>query len=366
MKVFILVAVVVVLSLVVGVDVVRAQTPTPTPTAYYMACAEDITETVMLDPDWVSVCAECLIPPTPTPFIEMTPFPTYALTGTITATATITPTMTPVPTNTPVPSPTATPHLYYKAYNQSFTITNGNCNSPTNQLIGLSDTIRGEIRGVVIHWTASGNLGNLGLKDLSGTFNGGSSGARDRSQGTCLYVGSSSNCNSANVADEDFAFSPWIPYTWKAYNTGDPVNLGIFAQANCNNGTLSWSGVVDGLVYYGIPLVPTPTVTPTPTITPTPEPYYVDCMHPVYIPDDPFADFNPPEYNGTVCYGIIPRVQIELLDLGDFTQDIDIPEVEFCFEKYTFPSLQLADIYIPLELLLLPAVMFIVALIMQW
>ena len=142
--------------------------------------------------------------------------------------------------------------------------------------------------------------------------------------------------------------------------------MGIQAQANCNNGTLNWSGVIDGVVVYGIPATTTPAVTSTPTITPTPEPFYVDCMHPTYIRNDPFAEFNPPEYTSTVCYGIVPEINIELPDIGDFTQDIEIPEIEFCFEKFTFPSMVLADVYIPLELLLLPAVMLIISLIMAW
>lgn len=359
------------LALLVGmafVDVVKAQTPTPTPTSYYVACAENITDVISLDPDWVAVCAECLLPDTPTPFVEMTPFPTFEYTGTITGTVTPTgtATITPTPTVTPTPSPTVTPHLYYKSYNASFSISNGNCSVPTTQLVSLLGNVENELRGIVGHWSATGNAGNLGLQNVSGSVNGGASGVRDRALGSCYYLTSSAYCNSANVAGEPFPLTAVAAYTYKAYTIGQAAGVGIQAQANCNNGTLNWTGVIDGLIYYGIPPAVDPTPTPTPTITPTPEPFYVDCMHPVYIPDDPFADFNPPEFNGTVCYGIIPEISIELIDFAGFTEDIGIPEMEFCFEKYTFPSMEIADIYIPLELLLIPVVMFVIYLIMGW
>jgi hypothetical protein len=140
---------------------------------------------------------------------------------------------------------------------------------------------------------------------------------------------------------------------------GTLVTTGLRAGwANDEEGTalIQWQPVYYGISQGG--------PTPTPTVTPT---AYVDCAVPTYIPDEPVVGWEPPEVGSSTCYTVTQGFDFTipaLFEIWDQTQ-VAWPTFGVCVDWWSFPEVSVLGMVIPMEILLVPVLIFFLLLIIR-
>lgn len=106
-----------------------------------------------------------------------------------------------------------------------------------------------------------------------------------------------------------------------------------------------------GYVYFGEPL----------ETEPTPTPGAISCLSPAYRNEDPVVDYGGFDQLGSTCYVLIPGFSFTIPSIFGLNEEFSLAAdtYQLCVQWYSFPQLAILDISIPIDLVILPAAVWL-------
>jgi len=160
----------------------------------------------------------------------------------------------------------------------------------------------------------------------------------------------------ANQADMD----NWIDSNFGTdalYLSGGSLILGPSDSNVWTRWELGWqcAGTVNvdvvAIIGYG-------TLPQQPTASPTPG---VSCSEPTYRNEEPIVDYGGFEQLGSTCYTLIPGFSFTIPSIAGLTEEfvVGADTYQLCVQWYSFPELSILDVVIPVDLVILPAAVWL-------
>jgi hypothetical protein len=345
--------------LLIGTDSVLAQaaqtplgtfafsTSTPVPsTATHTPlppCASGISNISGLDPNWLASCGHCVSTATPTSqYVIGTTIPTGD-------------TSTPGTTATPAQTATSTPSPWQLHYASS---PGGEYPAASSQFTMETDPeVAGRIVGMAVAYLdqpsaqqARNLTSETGYSGFS-TWSGGSLAGR-----TVVIWAPAQAYMAPNAAADRAAFvgeRDWFSWTggfgefWIVGQEAGYIGMWI---AQIGPGFASHFQPI-GYVYFGEPL--SGEATPTPSV--------VSCTQPTYRDETPIVSYGGFQQLGGSCYTLIPGFSFTIPSIFGLNEEFNLgaDTYQLCVQWYSFPELSILTLQIPLDLVILPAAVWL-------
>jgi hypothetical protein len=335
-------------------------TATPTPPA---PCPTQAIQSVeALDPGWLATCGHCVQTPTATSqYVIGTVQPTWnALTPS--------PSATPLPSASPTASvtPTQSPIVIETVSSASNSWVHNGGQYWLGQDIYYDSQISGYKIGFV--YLTTGNVGSCSWKRMgsdmwTNTSDDNPVGGLDGRLFVSmpLYTSNEWSLNGlgnafASQADMD----DWVDSHFGAdaiHASSASLILGPGDNNVWARWELGWSctGTVNvdvvAIIGYGS-LSQQETATPEPSAS---------CSEPVYRNETPIVDYGGFDQLGSTCYTLIPGFSFTIPSIFGLTEEFTLSAdtYQLCVQWYSFPELSILDITIPLDLVILPAAVWL-------
>ncbi len=374
LKKFILIVGILIILVISSHDIVYAQeetpTPTPSPTERIAGiCPVNTPMSTPLSIDYLMRCPQCGITSTPSDYsFNIIDFQvsTFEINTLAVTTSTITPggpTLTPSATPTMTPTPTLTPtshpqgykleHLGSKFWGQQ----QPGGEHPTFYYGSAYYTpgFRGFVINPGLH-SLPGQLYKLSWDNSNFTTYSSASAAN-----LIIFWGVDADDRAAALNQHNLlagwedSYANWWPDNQKI----PPDYPGEYLKIRNRGDSIYNARAEIYALYYDTGLVPTPT------------PVIGDCSEWDYLEDNPLVDGLAFVVTQGDCIIIVPDFEaslpeINILGLVVFPGfDLDIEGISFCPSYVTFSDLRIADMEIPADVMLIPAVLFVVMLLMR-
>ncbi len=335
-------------------------TPVPvtaTPTLQAPCPTQSIQSVNSLDPGWLATCGHCIETPTATsPYVIGTIPPTWNP---------LTPSPSSLPaTPTSSATPTQSPIVIEAVTGASNSWVHNGGQYWLGQDIYYDSQITGYKIGFVYLTTGSG--GNCSWKRMgsdmwTNTSDANPSGGLDGKLFVSMPL-DTSNQWSLNGLGNAFANQADMDNWIDAHFGADAIHASsaslILGPSDNNVWTrweLGWSctGTVNvnvvAVIGYG-----------SLSQQPTPEPD-VSCSVPVYRNETPIVDYGGFAQLGSTCYTLIPGFSFTIPSVFGLNEEFTVGSdtYQLCVQWYSFPELSILDITIPLDLVILPAAVWL-------
>ena len=330
------------------------QTPLP-------PCASGISNISGLDPNWLASCGHCVTTPTPTSqYVIGTPSPTWSGTE-----ASPTAELTSTPTGSPTPGMVIQPldDITLRVYGGG-SWPNG---IPWNQAsTNLPVSAIGPRVGLVVRVDG---INGCNERSSGGDFAPFGGGVQDLDPGNTyllipsrisLPAGWNSYPTLAAAFPNDQALADWRS-TAVPQATIISYGLGIVPPENTNPSIEYMMGyycssaiyadfIHEGVVVYG-ELVETP----------TPGGPSMDCLQAAYRNETPIVSYGGFQQLGGTCYTLIPGFSFTIPSIFGLTEEFTLgaDTYQLCVQWYSFPELAILTLQIPLDLVILPAAVWL-------
>lgn len=336
--------------------------PSVTPTSQPACPTQSIESVSALDPGWLATCGHCVQTPTAT---------SQYVIGTSPATSnplTPSPSATPLPSSSPTASttPTQSPIVIETVIGVSETWNHAGGQYWLGKDIYYDSQIEGYKIGYVYQTTGDGgscSWKRMGSDMWTNTSDDNPAGGLNGRLFISMPADNSNLWFQNGLGDafaDQAAMDSWIDAnfgTGALYLPSGSLLLGPSDNNVWARWELGWSctGTVNvdvvAIIGYG-------TLPQQPTVSPTPA---VSCSEPTYRNEEPIVDYGGFEQLGSTCYTLIPGFSFTIPSVFGLTEEFTLgaDTYQLCVQWYSFPELSILDVVIPVDLVILPAAVWL-------